>query len=117
MRDYQKYEIFRRSNAAIPQVYAVCDSLPASERYGISTQLRRAAISVRSNIVEGAKRRTDLEFAHFLNMAEASAAEARELLKDVVRFGLDVGGTADRLQREYAEIILMLRAFQNALRR
>lgn len=116
MRDYQKYEVFRRSNAAIPLVYDLCDRLPPSERYGIATQLRSAAVSIRSNIVEGAKRQSDLEFARFLNIAEGSAAEARELLKDIVRLGMDTHGAAERLQLEYAQIILMLRAFQNALR-
>jgi four helix bundle protein len=117
MRPHQSLKVFRRSQAALSQVYEVCKQLPIEERYVLSVQLRRAALSAKTNIIEGSKRRTDADFAHFLNIAEASAAEARGLLQDTVRLGFDRTGLADVLQREYAEIELMLRALQKTVLR
>ncbi len=48
---------------------------PPEERFGLAAQLRRAALAVPINIAEGAKRRTDRDFSHFLNIAESSLAE------------------------------------------
>ena len=50
-------------------------TFPTEERYGLTSQLRRAALAVPINIAEGAKRRTDRDFAHFVNIAESSLAE------------------------------------------
>lgn len=111
MRDYQSLQVYRRSDAALQAVYDICDGLPRNYA-ALASQLRRAAISVRTNIVEGSKRKSPADYAHFLNIAEASAAEARILLKDVIRRGFDKDGKADRLQLEYAEIELMIRGLR-----
>jgi four helix bundle protein len=116
MRPHQSLAVYRRSQAAIIRVYEICDSLPPYEKYGLATQLRRAAVSVRSNILEGSRRRTGDDFAHFLNIAEGSAAEARGLLIDIINLKMDYLGKADALQREYAEIELMLRALRRRYR-
>ena len=115
MRRYQNFLVFHRSRAAIDVAYEICDALPAHERYGIASQLRRAVISVKSNIVEGASR-SKKQFQQFLRVAEGSAAEARELLRDIIRLGYDVLGKAEALQLEYAEILLMLQALRRNLR-
>jgi four helix bundle protein len=62
------------------RVYHVTDSLPVEERYGLKAQIRRAAVSVATNIVEGCARRTEREYGHFVNIAFGSAAETRYLL-------------------------------------
>ncbi len=61
-------------------MYDLTRNYPADERYGLVAQLRRAAISVMSNIAEGSKRITQRDYAHFLNIAEGSAAEIESLL-------------------------------------
>lgn len=115
MRRYQSLKVYRVSKALIPRVYEICDALPPYERYGIASQLRRAAISVRSNIVEGCKRRTDKQFAQFLNYSFGSAVEARELLQDIMKLKMDVLRKADAVQCEYAEVGLMLHALRRTL--
>ncbi|MCA9051171.1 MAG: four helix bundle protein [Planctomycetaceae bacterium] len=57
------------------KVYDATAGFPDSERYSLTSQLRRAAVSVVSNIAEGAARSGDTEFAHFLNMAIGSCSE------------------------------------------
>lgn len=56
-------------------VYQVTETFPPREMYGLSSQMRRAAVSVASNIAEGRSRRTKKDFVHFLHMAYGSASE------------------------------------------
>ena len=61
-------------------VYRLTKSFPPDERYGLTSQLRRAVLSVPTNIAEGSKRHTNPEYARFLNIAEGSLAETEYLL-------------------------------------
>lgn len=88
-------------------VYIVTSKLPNSEEYGITSQIRRSAVSIPSNIAEGS-RRGKKEFAQFLRIANASAAEAETqllLIQDI--YGVDVAECLDVL----VEIEKMLEAF------
>ncbi len=62
------------------QIYRLTAKFPADERFGLVSQLRRAVLSVPTNIAEGSKRQSEQEYARFLNLAEASLAEAQYLL-------------------------------------
>ena len=59
----------------VEETYAVCRRLPPVERYGLADQMRRAAVSIPSNIAEGRQRRSRKDFAQFLRIADGSAAE------------------------------------------
>lgn len=80
MQPYTELKVWQRSHALVLQVYRVSAALPQEERFGLVSQLRRAAASVPTNIAEGSKRRSSHDFAHFLNMAEGSLAEVGYLL-------------------------------------
>lgn len=81
MRDFRKYEIWQRAVDIADKVYIVCDGLPKYELYALGDQLRRAVVSIASNIAEGASRTSAIEFAHFLEIAIGSAFEVETQLQ------------------------------------
>jgi four helix bundle protein len=76
MRDYKKLEVFFLADQLALLIYRITADFPRTERYPLADQLRRAALSVPSNIVEGCSRHTEPDFLHFLDVAYASAREA-----------------------------------------
>lgn len=64
----------------VKEIYKITIHFPAEERYGLTSQLRRAMVSVPTNIAEGCGRGTDKDLAHFLDMAFASAYEVETLV-------------------------------------
>jgi four helix bundle protein len=87
-RDPEKLRVFDLADSLVVDVYQATTSFPSEERYGLQSQLRRAALSAAANIVEGCARRTTAEYVHFLNVATGSAAEGRYLLGLAARLGL-----------------------------
>lgn len=80
MRDYKKLDIYSKSRSLVAKVYEVTNSLPKEEMYSLTSQIRRAAISITANIAEGSSRGTEKEFARFLNISMASLCETESLL-------------------------------------
>ncbi len=68
-------------------IYGKTKTFPKEEVYGLTSQLRRAALSVPTNIAEGMARRTDKDKSHFLNLAESSLCEVEYLLDVAYRLG------------------------------
>jgi four helix bundle protein len=86
-------------------VYRATQHLPASERYGLQSQLRRAAISVPTNIVEGAVRHSDRHYLRYLEIALGSACEVRYLLELCERLEFLPTADHEHLRERYAELI------------
>jgi four helix bundle protein len=84
-RDFRKLRVFDIADALVIDIYFVTKDFPAEERYGLQAQIRRAAVSSVTNIVEGSARRSRGEFLHFLNVAAGSATELRYLLNLATR--------------------------------
>ncbi len=80
MRDFRKYRIWQDAISITNDIYSITDSFPKNETYGLSNQLQRAAVSIASNIAEGASRESAVEFAHFLEIAIGSAFEVETQL-------------------------------------
>jgi four helix bundle protein len=75
MQDFRDLKVWHKAHAVTLDVYAVTEAFPAAERYGLTSQMRRAAASVPSNIAEGCVRSSDPDFARFLHVALGSASE------------------------------------------
>lgn len=75
MRTHQDLDVWKYAIDFVTLVYKMTDSFPKSEIYGLTNQIRRAAVSIPSNIAEGAARNTANEFNHFLAIALGSVAE------------------------------------------
>ena len=80
MRDFHNYKVWEKGHQFALCIYKKTKSFPKDELFGITSQLRRAATSIPINIAEGCGRRSDSEFAHFLNIAAGSASEVEEEL-------------------------------------
>jgi four helix bundle protein len=75
MRDHRKLEVFQLADQLVMHVYEHSRNFPAEELYGLVSQMRRSAVSVAANIVEGCGRRTDKEFDRFLDISFGSLRE------------------------------------------
>lgn len=80
MQNFRDLKVWQRSHQLALQIYRVTSRFPAHEQYGVTSQLRRAATSVPTNLAEGSKRRQTRDYARFINIAEASLAETEYLL-------------------------------------
>ena len=85
MRDFRKYVIWQKGIVIAEKVYDICDKFPKFEIYALVDQLRRAAVSISSNIAEGASRTSSAEFAHYLEIAIGSAFEVETQLQIALR--------------------------------
>lgn len=77
---YRKLIVYRISDELAENIYKLTVKFPKSEIYGLTSQIRRAAISVPANIIEGYSRRSKNEFRHFLSIALGSLAEVEYYL-------------------------------------
>ena len=75
MKAHHKLKVWQRSIEYVTQIYKLTERFPKSELYGLSSQMRRAAVSIPSNIAEGAARNSKKEFKQFLSISQGSAAE------------------------------------------
>lgn len=91
MHRYKELEVWKRSIALATKVYEITASFPAEEKYGLTSQLRRSAVSVPSNIAEGAGRNSDKQFVNFLSISVGSLFEVETQLL----ISKNVGMTSD----------------------
>ena len=88
MRDHTKLRAFQLADQVALAIYKQTRSFPREEVFGLTSQLRRAAVSIASNIVEGAARCSEAEYLHFLDTAYGSAREVECQVSLAFRLGL-----------------------------
>ncbi|MBE6750941.1 MAG: four helix bundle protein [Ruminococcaceae bacterium] len=72
---YKELIVWKKSMELVKEIYTLTKKLPKEETYGLCDQMRRAAVSIPSNIAEGNGRKTDIEYARFLNISRGSECE------------------------------------------
>lgn len=85
VQSYRDLRVWQVSMDLVELIYEQTAALPDEERYGLSSQMRRAAVSIPSNIAEGHTRTSSKEFLHYLSIAQASLAELETQLEIAVR--------------------------------
>ena len=108
-RDFRKLHVFQIADELLLRVYRI-SSFPRDERFSLQAQLRRAALSTSTNIVEGSARRTTRDFLNFINIAAGSATEARYLSDVSGRLGFIPERDATDLVGRYTELAARLQA-------
>jgi four helix bundle protein len=109
-RDFSTLRVFQWADGLVVDVYRRTRALPPAERYGLQSQIRRAATSVPTNIVEGSARRSEAHYQQFLETALGSACEVRYLLGLAVRLEMLEDSDCLPLIARYSEAIKGLAA-------
>ena len=117
MRDHRKLTAFHKADALVLSVYERTKLLPTDEKYVLRSQLRRSAISVPANIVEGCARTTTREYLNHLNIALGSAAELAYLLELTGRIYPPASGEGHSLPAQANEVIRLLVGLVDGVRR
>ena len=97
--------------------YRLAAKLPAVERYGLASQLRRAAVSIPSNIAEGFGRRANREMRHFLSIAEGSLRELQTLLDAILVLDYMPAGAVDAALENSNRVSYLMHRFRQSLMR
>lgn len=117
-RPHERLDVWRDAMSLVEMVYRVTAEFPESERLGLTMQLRRAAVSVPSNIAEGAARRSTAEYIRFLSMARGSLSEAGTQLQIAGRLGFTSRetGVDALLDRTFARLNALIRSLESSPR-
>ena len=75
MRPHEKLDVWKKAIDFVVAVYRITEAFPKEEKFGLTSQLRRAAVSIPANIAEGSGRMSSKEFAYFLSNSQGSASE------------------------------------------
>ncbi|MFC5570495.1 four helix bundle protein [Lysobacter yangpyeongensis] len=114
--DFRDLRVWEASMALAEAVYELVVKFPAEERYGLATQLKRAAVSVPSCIAEGNARESTRDYLRFLSMAKGSLAEIQTQVQLATRLGLVDPALVDPVLAKATSVSLLLQSLRKALR-
>jgi four helix bundle protein len=104
VRPHKKLKAWQLAIQLVTEIYRATEAFPTGEDYGLTAQLRRAAISVPSNIAEGLTRKTNKDKLHFLNMAQASLSEIDTQLEICKNLGYLEANLFDEIEARLVEV-------------
>lgn len=116
MRPHRNLDVWNKSIDLILDIYEFTKKFPKSEEYALTSQLRRAAISIPSNIAEGAGRQTKKEFIQFLHIAQGSASEIDTQLEIAFRLGYLDDAEKMKLDMQISNIGKMITGLQRSIK-
>ena len=115
MKNYKELIIWKKGIEIVKSIYQVVKQFPPEEKYGVVSQITRAAISIPANIAEGSSRNSDKDYARFLQLALGSAFEVQTYL--VVAKEMNMANTSDieQIEVQLEEEIKMIHKFIKTL--
>lgn len=113
--DHKELDVWKKSIELVEIIYKVSGEFPSSEIYGLTNQIRRASVSIPSNIAEGAARNSDKELLYFLNIALGSLAEVETQLEIATR--LNFISNQELVNKKIIEVRKLIIGFRNYLKR
>ena len=116
IQSYKDLVVWNKSMDLVELVYKLTAEFPKSETFGLSSQLRRAAVSIPSNIAEGKRRGSRKEYCHFLYISYGSAAEVETQLDIAKRLGYGSEEQIRIIRGLLTEVLKMLNALLSSLR-
>ena len=115
-RPHRKLDVWKKSMEFVKDLYNVTESFPKAEIYGLTSQMRRAAISIPSNLAEGAARKGNREFQQFLNIAQGSISELDTQIELALMLEYIISKEYDDLMEKLLMISKMLFGLSRSLK-
>lgn len=116
MHRFKDLEIWKKSRLFCTEIYFVTSNFPKDEKFGLTNQLRRASVSIPSNIAEGSSRKSNKDFSRFLEIAIGSAYEMETQLLIASDLGFIHPEKIKPLTTKLEEIIKMTSKFRSSLK-
>lgn len=116
-KPHKRLDVWKKAIDLTVDIYRLTESFPKTEVYGLTSQMRRAAVSIPSNIGEGAGRQTKKEFINYLHMGQGSLSELDTQLVIAERLGYIVGEKYLQLGNEFETISKMITGLIKSLKR
>jgi len=115
MHNFKELNIWKRSVDLAVEVYKLAKDFPDEERYGLTSQMTRSAVSVSSNIAEGAGRNTNKDFNNFLGIALGSSFELETQLIIANKIGIIESNAFESITKETIEVQKMINGFKSKI--
>lgn len=116
IKSYKDLTVWQKAMHMVGFVYDATERFPAAERFGLSSQMQRAAVSVPANIAEGYGRGTRNDYAHFIDISHGSVAELETLISLAHSRKYMSTDTCSTIEEQLDEIGKMLRSLRKSLR-
>ena len=116
MHNLEQLKVWQLAMDIAKEIYVLTNEFPSEEKFGLTSQIRRAAVSIASNIAEGAGRYSDKEFAHFLSIASGSSFEVRTQLLIAASLNYITKEKVDPLVKRLSELEKMIFGFRRTLK-
>jgi four helix bundle protein len=116
MQDFTQLKVWQKAHNFTVNLYKITQNFPTEEKFGLTNQIRRASVSIESNISEGCGRNGDKEFSRFLDIAQGSACEVRCQILIARDLGYLDNNKSKLLTDKINEISMMINALNQKLK-